>query len=289
MLAFSENEIIGVINILWYIAGISILIGWFKSGGNKNVGQTISHSLADEDMIAVVLGFLFASFAIAKISGENPGVNNYIGMIVVKIAFCIAALFFVGKRFKAGLVGFGFAGQKIIPTVLQTIKHLFVVLAVMNLVLTATVAIAEKFGFPIQEHAALDQLRNAGPDLKIAMVFAIVVFTPLFEEILFRGILQNYMISSVRRARQTLCSYNKDLGLFVENHVVDSWVGIIITSVLFAIVHADIQHWPALIVLSMGFGYCYQKNRNIWCPILMHALFNGSVVALNLLNVSAGN
>ena len=47
---------------------------------------------------------------------------------------------------------------------------------------------------------------------------------------------------------------------------------------LFAAVHADMAHWPALFTLSMGIGYAYEKSGSLWQAIFVHAMFNGWTV-----------
>ncbi len=285
----AQIETTTIITLLWYIAALSCFMGWVKNGYAKNVGQTIEHNMTDEDMVAVVIGFLATSLTIAWVGnlglddGADPLLNNYILMAIVKTAFCIALLLFAKKRFKTKFIGLGLELKKIPPASILSVKYLFVVLALVNIVLYTTQAIAQYFGIEMPIHQALTKLNQAELNIKLMMIFNIAIITPIYEELLFRGILQNYLIANVRRVRQILHFHNKTMGSFTEKPVMDSWVGIILASLAFAMVHADILHWPALIILSIGFGYAYQKNRNLWAAIIMHALFNGSVLALNLL------
>ena len=57
------------------------------------------------------------------------------------------------------------------------------------------------------------------------------------------------------------------------------WLAVIVASALFALVH---DHWSIRIpifVLSLGFGYMYERTANLWVPIFMHAMFNGLSIA----------
>jgi membrane protease YdiL (CAAX protease family) len=53
------------------------------------------------------------------------------------------------------------------------------------------------------------------------------------------------------------------------------WLAVVITSVIFAVVH-PLWMAPLIFVLSICLGYAYERTGNLWVPIVMHALFNTS-------------
>ncbi len=118
-------------------------------------------------------------------------------------------------------------------------------------------------------HDTLAQLAESpvGPWL-VVMLIQVVLVAPLLEEVLYRGILQ-----------RTLKSL--DLG---------GWTGIVITSVVFVAMHRGVAQWhalPALFVLSLGFGWVYERTGRLAAPIAMHIMFNALNVALALLTAPA--
>ncbi len=118
-------------------------------------------------------------------------------------------------------------------------------------------------------HDTLAQLAQspAGPWLAV-MSILVVLITPLLEEVLYRGILQ-----------RTLTAL--DLG---------GWTGIVITSVVFVTMHVGAARWhalPALFVLSLGFGWVYERTGRLAAPIAMHIMFNALNLALAWLTVDA--
>jgi hypothetical protein len=118
-------------------------------------------------------------------------------------------------------------------------------------------------------HNTLAQLVEspAGPWL-VVMSIQVVLVAPLLEEVLYRGILQRTMTSL-------------DLG---------RWTGIIITSIIFVAMHVGAAQWhalPALFVLSLGFGWVYERTGRLAAPIAMHITFNGINLALALLTTPA--
>lgn len=52
------------------------------------------------------------------------------------------------------------------------------------------------------------------------------------------------------------------------------WLSVIISSALFASVHSNPQHWPALLVLALFMGYAYEKSGSLFRPVFIHSLFN---------------
>jgi membrane protease YdiL (CAAX protease family) len=187
------------------------------------------------------------------------------------IAFCVFAALTVGlilllarSHFARGLKGFGLD----VRTVPRDIGAAFVkLLAAWPLVL-ATIITTTTVGkllqgpdFEIPQHQELEVMAEF-PDasLRILAVFLAVVMAPLLEEMLFRGLLQSAIRSYVGRP----------------------WLAITVTSILFAAVHADPEHWPALFVLATGLGYAYEKTGSLFQSIFMHAFFNGMVIAAAL-------
>ena len=84
--------------------------------------------------------------------------------------------------------------------------------------------------------------------------FAVIV-APITEEVLYRGMLQEALRSSPFGA----------------------WGAIVVTSVLFALMHVgnSAPHAVAgLFVLSLGFGWVYERSGRLVAPIVMHLGFN---------------
>jgi membrane protease YdiL (CAAX protease family) len=100
--------------------------------------------------------------------------------------------------------------------------------------------------------------------LRILIVAGTVVIVPLFEELLFRGLIQT-MIRSV------LSEIGKPV-----------WMAIALSSVLFAIMHEEPGHYPALFILGATMGYAYEKSGSLLRPIFIHSIFNGVMLAATL-------
>lgn len=114
-------------------------------------------------------------------------------------------------------------------------------------------------------HSTLTQiLDNRSNPWIVAIIGAAVIGAPVHEEIAFRIFLQSAMIGLV---------FNR-------------WVAILITGVLFALVHrggAEPVPWHALapiFVLGIACGVAYERTARPGVPIMIHLLFNAWNVAL---------
>lgn len=81
----------------------------------------------------------------------------------------------------------------------------------------------------------------------------IAVLPAIFEELLFRGVLQRLFI------RMTGTPH----------------LGIIITGFVFGLIHMQIINLLPIAILGILLGYLYYWTQNIWFPILAHFFFNG--------------
>jgi membrane protease YdiL (CAAX protease family) len=83
------------------------------------------------------------------------------------------------------------------------------------------------------------------------MFFAMTIAAPVVEELLFRGLLQN-----------ALAKY------------VPVWGAILLSSFLFALVHLQLYAIPALMSLSIAFGYLYHRTGSLRTNIILHIANN---------------
>jgi len=174
--------------------------------------------------------------------------------------------------FARGLKGFGLRFESILKDFASAVLNLISIYPVVAAVLLLTIfsgKVVYGSDFDIQRHEELEILTEY-PQLpvRVMVVVTTVLAMPVFEEMLFRGLFQ----SMIR-------SFLWNLG---GNR--SAWLSIAICSALFATVHANKWHWPALFALSMCLGYSYEKSGSLFRPIFIHALFN----ATSIIGVLAG-
>ena len=97
----------------------------------------------------------------------------------------------------------------------------------------------------------------------VTLVATALIVAPVVEEVTYRGILQASLAQAFRHR----------------------WLAIIVTSLIFAAAHGtvDAHALPVLFVLSLAFGWAYERTGRLSASIVMHVLFNVANLALALL------
>jgi membrane protease YdiL (CAAX protease family) len=133
-----------------------------------------------------------------------------------------------------------------------------------------------------QEHDLLRVLKEAKDDrgVSVLVIFSAWVVAPLFEEVFFRGHLQTLIVYGLYYVTNREAVLAREFNpTAIESGAQFSpspgvrWLGICVTSALFAAVHAG---WmaPPIFLLSVCIGYAYERTGNLWTAIVMHGAFN---------------
>lgn len=116
----------------------------------------------------------------------------------------------------------------------------------------------------------IDETNKGYQDYSLLSIAAFMFIGALFEEVLFRGIIQNLLL------------------VFLEHQ----WTAIIITTLLFIGMHIQYFKKPIMLinitVPSLIFGWIYCQTNNILVPFLVHFLMNIGMTLLfkyNLIKV----
>lgn len=139
------------------------------------------------------------------------------------------------------------------------------------IVISQLVAIMVAFFYqnvePQQVAVQLIKDATVSKPLFICMALLVIFVVPLIEELLFRGFLQNWL----KRFFHPIAA-------------------IVLTSGIFAVFHfssqqgmGNIELLTALFVLSCFLGFIYERQKSIWAPISLHAIFNAVSILLILL------
>jgi membrane protease YdiL (CAAX protease family) len=112
--------------------------------------------------------------------------------------------------------------------------------------------------------AALSNLKSWG---EFTMALLIMAFFPaMFEEIFFRGALQNLL----------------------ERWWKAPLAAVIFTSIIFSVIHMSLYLFLSRAVLGFVLGLMYQRSKNIWVNIVAHFL-NNTVALIQLFWISSHN
>jgi membrane protease YdiL (CAAX protease family) len=168
--------------------------------------------------------------------------------------------------FARGLKGLGLRLHSIPRDLGASLVNLLAIWPLISAVFLVVLRIGEyRYGptYEMGRHKELELLTNyTQPALQISIVVLAVGIVPVTEELLFRGLLQTTIRSILDKP----------------------WPAVFLTSVLFAMVHQNPEHWPVLFILAVGMGYAYEKSGSLWRPIFIHALFNTIPILQSLIS-----
>jgi len=257
--------------------GVAILAVWLlrTSLGRRALDDTRPrrNSMAPyTPLIPLAVWFVVSGLVRAVVDFFVPPLQGVRKMILDNVVFGVLALLTVvglilplaNHHFARGLKGFGLRLKTVPRDLAASFAHLLAIWPLMAAMFIATSIagqLLEGPDFKMPEHDTLKVMaEHPQVPLQVLLAFLAVVVAPLIEETVFRGLFQTMIRSYLGRP----------------------WLAIIITSVLFAMVHANLSHWPALFALALGLGYAYEKSGSLFRPIFMHVLFNGATIALQL-------
>ena len=194
---------------------------------------------------------------------QSSFLDNLI-LCIGAIAVMAVIIFLARGRFTRRLKGFGLNAKTIHKDFFAAALNLLSVWPLVLLMIVLTTFFGQLIwgqDFHLQQHEELKTI-TAHPQLPLRVliiVISVAVF-PAFEEMLFRGLFQTMLRSFLGRP----------------------WLSIAISSALFATVHANAGHWPALFVLAVCLGYSYEKSGSLFRPIFIHSLFNAITITATL-------
>jgi len=197
---------------------------------------------------------------------QSAFLDNAILSIGAAVA-TVVIIFLARAHFARRLKGFGLNPKTIPQDFFAGVLNLVSVwpLVIVMIILT-TFAGKVVWGqeFQIRQHEELELITaHSELPVRVLIIVATVTIVPVFEEMLFRGLFQT-MVRSI---------------------LLKPWASIAISSGLFAMIHSNAGHWPALFVLSACMGYSYEKSGSLFRPIFIHSLFNASSVIAALYSV----
>lgn len=103
--------------------------------------------------------------------------------------------------------------------------------------------------------ALLTDIAKTSPIVIISMV----LFAPLLEELVFRRVIFG--------------------GIYMKTNF---WVATLVSAVVFAAVHNELEHLLIYTMPALVFAYLYYRTKSILTPMIAHGLMNGFVVVVQL-------
>jgi len=262
------GSIIIVMDIIIYLTGILLLACWLlkTSLGRKALTDSVprrNNMPIYLPFIPLFIWFGAVSVAISITRALLPDLPAWQSVFLNNLILCIGAIaamaviIFLAKiSFARRLKGFGLNVRTIYKDFFAGVVNLLSVLPFVMLMIILTTLFGKLIWgqeFEMQQHRELELIRaHSQLPVRVLIIVTAVAIAPAFEEMLFRGLFQTMLRSFFARP----------------------WLSIVISSGLFAVVHANTGHWPALFALSMCMGYSYEKSGSLFRPIFIHSLFN---------------
>lgn len=128
-------------------------------------------------------------------------------------------------------------------------------LAIGAILLLGTIGIAYAIDPIMSQIDMPEYLKNIYEKMRLdntSNMISIVVLAPLCEEFIFRGTILRGLASKI-----------------------SPLVGIIASSILFGVIHLNLQQGMGAFLIGLFIGYVYYKTHSIWAPIFVHFVNNG--------------
>jgi len=266
-------------DIVICLAGVALLAYWLLRTSLGRRALADSRPRRNNMPFYLPLVPFFFSFGLVSLVALTVGeltedLPDWQSAVVDNIVLCAgailtAALIIVLARahFARRLKGFGLNLRKLPRDLLAAPVYLLatwpLIMAAIWLTIQLT-QLASGHEYQMQQHQQLKvAAQNPQLILRVLIFVGAVLIVPVFEELMFRGIIQTMVRSFFRAGNQ-------------------AWAAIALSSGLFAIMHEEPGHWPALFVLGVCMGYAYEKTGSLWRPIFIHAIFNATSVIATL-------
>jgi len=274
------------------LAGILLLTSWLlkTSFGRNALADSAPRRNNMPPFVPFIPLFIwFGIFSVAisvkeKLLGDLP---KWQGAFVDNLILCISAIIGIGviiflaqSHFARRLKGFGLNVKTIHKDFFAGVLNLLAVWPLLLLMIILTTFFGQLIWgreFHLPKHEELE-LIAAHPQLpvRVLIVITTIAVVPVFEEMLFRGLFQTTLRSLLAKPYPVRNgSRNRTRPSWISN---GAWPAIGISSAIFATVHANAGHWPAIFALAVCLGYSYEKSGSLFRPIFIHCLFNASSV-----------
>lgn len=126
--------------------------------------------------------------------------------------------------------------------------------------------------FEVMEQEAVQQIKELRGDPLRFWPLALIVstFVPLAEEILFRGLLQNWLM-----------------------RYISPFLAVVVASLIFSAFHLTTEQgatnfpiFSSLFILSCFLGYFYKQEKTLLAPVFLHGLFNLTTIIFIYLDLT---
>lgn len=198
--------------------------------------------------------FFFALLSYIIVLQLTNFCDNYIALLIADTLFAVIVLLFFFLNYKSTIKLFNFRKFKI--SIIIKLLLFVIILAVAVIIFASYYNQKVLNGY---DYIYYNQFKHSPAPLLFSII-SISVFPAIFEEIAFRGILfdESYKLAGLKPA-------------------------ILITSILFTILHLSLFSILWIFPLSLIFGYLRAKYNTILYGIIGHFVYNTCILLLQII------
>ena len=219
------------------------------------------------DVIRVILLFLFFGYMLIMIESflaktfpiiKDNDLRAVFNSSLLDILLILSILNFAVQEHKESLKSLGIAANNFFHNVFYGVVGYIAALPGLFLILLTTTFVTNFFRYTSKEQVVVDMfMRQSNPTFLIYTGIFAAIAGPIVEELFFRG----FMYGAVR----------KRVGILPA---------ILITSVLFALLHAHAVGFLPIMALGILLAYLYEKTGTLVTSITVHVLHNLCMISL---------
>lgn len=276
MASLTMAQVYKAIAAVMFISGVAILISWLiRNKGFKaldsapvRLNKMRLHTPLLQLIIWVFLVMLSGSLIRARFGEPLPIQGQYalyISLLAVELGMICSVLTVAFLNFHGRLEGFGLDFKTLSKDIgWASVNYLaaFPLIMVCVWIIVSLGKLIVGGDFELPKNDSLELLVQVQIYLKIILILSAAIVVPIFEELLFRGLIQSTL----------------------RTHLGSPWIAILLTSLVFVVMHGIYLHWLPLMALSVCIGYSYEKSGSILRPICIHIIFNSISIAGAMLN-----
>jgi membrane protease YdiL (CAAX protease family) len=295
---------LGVLNMLLFVGTPACLLYLWVRGFPKP-----TRPVPRDEFISTFFGLILLIFSIwmfaaiaatALLRHLSPDVRLTTANLIAVIVAIYVALVLISQFRPHGIERLGLAPHQFKPGVMRGLGALLLILPWVLWTNLGVEAALKYFHRTSQtEHEIFKMWSGEGGHstaFKITAIITAVLIAPIFEEILFRGLIQTLFLRMFQgRPVPPVQSQTDPEPMLVDQPIPQPspvlayetpavpqphtafwrhYLAILITAALFAIVHQPWTIQPSIFVLALGLGLAYERTGNLWTSITIHALFN---------------
>lgn len=259
ILSFVAFFLLGIVNFALLSKSIGNRSKMLKDKREKNFPKALPFSKALLCLSSVYLWYTISkeSQLLISLLNEKPSFT-----FILIMTFFIQILSIISIINLSSIKFFRFS-KKLLAQI-PTIVYFYLALIPSSIALASISGIvASKYGFPLEPMPLIGIMASGKLSCFAYTLLGIeaVIFAPIFEELLFRGVI----FASLRK--------KFSFGFSA-----------LVSGMIFSILHEHYLSFLPILLLAVAFSYLYERTRNLFYPIALHAIYNGvSLLSITLL------